>query len=70
MAAEPFYKHNAATVIDGSDKAIVIPLDIEHHPINPYDARVSIILLHIAWLFPFRVLDLMEPSALWTPAVS
>jgi hypothetical protein len=29
MATKPFNKHYAATVVDGTDQAIVIPLDIK-----------------------------------------
>jgi hypothetical protein len=43
VATEPFAKYSAAPVIDGSNQAVVIPLDIKHHPTSPYDAGVSVI---------------------------
>ena len=55
-------KTNAATVIDGCHQAIVISLDIKYHPVSPDDAGVSVMLLHIGGLLPFRLPGLVEPS--------
>jgi hypothetical protein len=43
VATEPFDKYNAAPVIDGSHQATVIPLDVKHHPVSPYDADDSVL---------------------------
>jgi hypothetical protein len=39
MATQPFNKHNTATVVDGSDQAIVVRHDIKDHPISPDDMQ-------------------------------
>jgi len=42
MVSEPFNEHNTAPVVDGGDKAAIVPLNIKDHPVTPYDAGASI----------------------------
>jgi hypothetical protein len=54
-------KHNAKIILHSNNEPVFIPFDVEHNPVFPYKAGISVNRFYIRWTPPIRMFDIMIP---------
>jgi hypothetical protein len=51
----------AVSVLDGHDKSVIVPLDIEYNPVSGQKAGIAVNILDVCRSMPCGLLDVIIP---------
>lgn len=69
MSAHEADKQYAVSVLDGHDKAVLVPLDVEYDPVVGQKTGVAVNSLDVCRRMPFGALHIIMPRLQWLPCV-